>query len=196
MMNEEVMDAVGGTEVPFDVNEPSSIGDLTDVKDSRAVLPATSNVKVRISKAEIKATKDGSVEKIGILWEVVDGVPIGDEMKFKGFKFFQSGEYTKDSIFSKIDYDVKTSDWWGDRKRFVNLKNLLLACSLPVNDVVVNDELLRSLEGKVLKGNVIQYAKQEKTDEVDSNGKPVYKNTGELDNAVRYFKVIPVEELV
>lgn len=194
MFTEETMNTlkneVGGEEVPIEVNEPSVIGDLSDLKDSRAVVPTTSNVKLKIDKVSIQVSDDKAVEKLNVLWSVVDGIPVGDTMRFKGFKFFQGGEYTKDSIFTKINTETKNTDWWKDKKRFLNLKNLLVACELPIDNVVVNDDLLEQLKGKVVLGNVYQHAKQK----INENGE--YVNTGEFDNAVRYFKVLPLDQRI
>lgn len=75
----------------FTVVERTEIGDLSDVKEEgRPLIPPTKNVKVQIKRVSVRANKDGSANPAGSYrWfnlglQVVDGVDINGELRYKG----------------------------------------------------------------------------------------------------------------
>ena len=66
-------------DVPFDVVEEVTVGDLTDVKEQRSVIPPTQNLKVRINKASVQVNKNKDIKSLKLDLRIVDGIEVLDK---------------------------------------------------------------------------------------------------------------------
>lgn len=140
--------------VPFEVNEETLVGDLSDVKEIRQIVPIAQGVKFRIANAKvITDQKRGSVElptlkSLGLELRIVDGIPVQDpdsnevEMKYKNKPLFTG---LMDLCFW-ADPEVKTSQWYKNRQHLVGFKKFLQALGFELAGVRVNDAFLSMLK--------------------------------------------------
>lgn len=142
-------------ETPFSVTEEIIVGDLTDVKETKNILPVSQNVKVRIAKAAVMENKDKDIKSLKLELRIVDGIPVVDQ---------ESGEtelkYANKPMFTGImdlvlsaNVDVKqrsTKDWWTTKQHQVGLKKFCQALDIDLATLKVNDEFLISLIGREL----------------------------------------------
>lgn len=168
----------------FDVTEPVEIGDLSDVKEIRRIIPPAKGVKLIIKKAEPRINKEGTYRSINLTLGIVDGITYneGEEPKYKNM-----------TVFSRVCFyaDPKTydADYFTKRQHLVELKNLIGATQLS-NPNTISDSTYEELQGQVLLGDIIQ--RKGRTYE-DAEG-----NTQTVDpsNEVVRFKKLPDEQLV
>lgn len=134
------------SEVPFDVTEEVSVGDLSDVKEQRSIMPVAKGVKVRIAKAGPLKSKDGDLMGIKAELRIVDGIelPVLDDIGNP------TGEtkmaYKNKPLFTGImdllywaNPETKNSNWYKTRQHLVNFTAFLKALGFELTNVKVND---------------------------------------------------------
>lgn len=115
-------------------------GSLEDVKEIKQIVPATSNVRMRISKAETMASKDEAIKSLKLTLRIVDGIEVQNketgemELKYKDKPMFTG---LMDVPFW-ADLAVKTKPWWKNKQYLVNLKKLCLALEIDLKEVKVD----------------------------------------------------------
>lgn len=180
----------------FEVVDEIEIGDLSDVKEERNILPPVKGIKVRIRKVTINQNKEGTFRQLNMSLAVEDGFEVAGEVKYKGSVIWARVPYYADS-------QVYTKDYFVKKQHLVELKKLALALSIDITDIKVNDEFLASLEGQLLTADVRQRASQY----VIRNGKKITLNKevkalgdeqtfDDVQNEVGNFKAISSEAQV
>ncbi len=137
----------------FEVVDEIEVGDLSDVKQERNLLPPVKNVKVRIRKATVNQNEAGTFRQLNMSLAVEDGIEVAGETKYKGSVLWARVPYYADPQQYTKDYFVK-------KQHLVELKKLALALGIDIVSIKVNDEFLASLEGKLLTADVRQKSSQ------------------------------------
>lgn len=138
--------------VPFEVVEEVMVGDLTDVKEQRSVVPPSQNVLVRIAKAGVQENKDKDIKGLKLEVRIVNGIEVLDtesgvtEMKYANKPLFTN---LMDLCFW-ANAETRTSNWWKTKQYLVSFKKFCMALDLPLKDIKVNDEMLQALVGMEL----------------------------------------------
>lgn len=137
-------------QVGFNVTEEVEVGDLSDVKETRALTPQAQNVKVRIAKASTQETKDKDIKSLKLELRIVDGIPVHNE---------ETGEaelkYINKPVFTGLidliywaDTTVKGrsgKNWWKNKQHLVGLKKFCQALVIDLAMVKINDDFLETL---------------------------------------------------
>jgi len=193
-MSEEAMESYEekATEDGFSVNgEKITLEEMEGIKfNEGTVIPPAANVRLRIKKAELRGNgRDGSPvtkKKVNILWQLVDGIDVDGEIKYKNATFFQNGaEFNQFVVWA--DPSVHKSDYWVERKFLKPLKELIKALGLSAFDP---DNVKGDFEGKELIGSITQSditaPKKDASGnpELTTEGKKIYIPTGEFNNFV------------
>ena len=137
-------------EVPFEVIEEVVVGDLTDVKEQRSIVPPSQNVKVRIAKAGIQENKTKDIKSLKLEVRIVDGIEILDtesgvtELKYQNKPLFTN---LMDLCFS-ANPSTRNSNWFTTKQHLVGFKKLCVALDIPVTGITINDEFLKGLIGR------------------------------------------------
>ena len=163
----------------FGVVDPVEL-DLEGVKQERSLLPASDNVKLRIRKVTTIANMDNTYRQLNISFEVVDGIQVNGEVKYKGMVVFEKVCYY-------ADLQKYTKDFFKKKQHLVALQGLVRALSLG-EKFTINDEFLSSLGGSMLLGDVRQV-----------NNKYTTKDGTEVENMINTivrFKPLSAEALV
>lgn len=190
-------------DVPFEVLDNVEIGDLTEVKEQRFVLPAASGVKMTVDSVKFAKSKDESRVEALVQFRLIDGLPekdveSGEEtMKYAGSRvpqfpvrlWINVTQEKLDEVANNPEKKEKAKKWWATRQWAVQWKYLLVACGVDPSleefrgedGKVKSDELIAELVGKEIRGNILQAAEQAK---VDGD----WKDTGTFRNDVRNFK--------
>lgn len=138
----------------FQVAEPVVV-DLEDVKEQKVLVPACSNVKVRINKASFQETKDKDIRSLKLELRIVDGIPVNNP---------DTGEtesrYINKPLFTGImdlvywaDTSVKdraSKTWWETKQHLVELKKFAAALDLNLKALTIDDEFFPTLLGREL----------------------------------------------
>jgi hypothetical protein len=119
----------------FDVVEEVVVEDLTSVKQERDLLPPTKDVKFRIKSASVKENSDKSFRQINLHLVIVDGIQIGDVVKYKGKPMFQTVCYYADP-------NKYTKEYFQKRQHLVQLKMLCSALGEDLSAIRINDGYL------------------------------------------------------
>lgn len=157
------------------VTEEVVIGDLTDVKEQKQIVPASSGVKVRIAKAGTMVSKNGDIKSLKLELRIVDGISVvnqetgEEEVKYKNKPMFTS---IMDIPFW-CDTAVKTKAWWVNKQYLLNFKKLCLALDLDIKAQTVNDSFLEML----LDREVLVDIRHEENTVVSPEGKRVGDGT-------------------
>src|SRR3990167_1298065 len=84
-------------EAPFSVTEEYQLGDLTEVKEDRVVLPVQSGVKFRVQKASQRTSKDGSIKSVTVQLNLVEGILMHDgQVRYQNKPMFVDMPYWAD----------------------------------------------------------------------------------------------------
>lgn len=173
----------------FSVNgDKITMDEMDKIKfDENLVIPPASNVKLRIKKAEIRGNgKDGepvTKKKLNILWQLVNGIEVNGEIKYKNATFFQNGaEFNQFVIWA--DPTVHTKPYWIEKKYLKPLKDLIKALGLSAFDP---DTLETDLVGKEILGTIKQ------SDITKKNDDGIYVATGDFNNYVEMIKPVVSE---
>ena len=131
---EQLEEAAPMEDAPFSVTEEYQLGDLSEVKEDRVVLPVQSGVKFRVQKASQRISKDGSIKSVTVELRLVDGIPIpgSEELRYKNKPMFvdmpywttrttpryagknQSYLVPLKQFFGALGYDAKSPPLLGD----------------------------------------------------------------------------------
>jgi len=133
----------------FDVMEEVEIGDLSNVKEEKDLLPPTQDVVFVIKRAKIKANDDNTYRQIGLQLNIENGIQVGDELKWKNKPMFQDVCYYADA-------NKYTKDFFKKRQHLVALTQLCSALGEDLKNVRLTDGFLMSLGGKRIKGTITQ----------------------------------------
>ena len=134
-------------QVGFDVVDEVVVGDLTDVKEQRQVLPVAQRVKVRIAKAGTQATKDKDIKSLKLDLRIVDGILVGEELKYANKPLFTG---LMDLVYWG-DLSVKgrsEKTWWTSKQYLIEFKKFCLATGFDIKDVRINDDFFQIITGK------------------------------------------------
>lgn len=161
--------------------EPVDIGDLTDVKEERQVIPPTKNVKFQIVKAEATVNKANTFRQINLQCKLIDGID-------------EHGKYKNKIVFTRVTYyadpNTYTSEFFKKRQYLLALKYLKNAVGW--DSSVIDGHFIAQIENKVLKGDII--IKKGKRFVDDGNGNKI--ELEQLDNEIRNFKALAPEDVV
>lgn len=132
----------------FDINDQVEIDNIETVRQTKNVIPVTSDVLMTISKVVGDTAKDKLSKTLNISFKLINGiqVPVLDkeglttpetEIKWKGSlatSFPQRVTYwvSPDKVQAKVNAAKKqtTKDWWNNRQYLVEFKQLLVACGI------------------------------------------------------------------
>ena len=161
----------------FEVVDEVEYGDLTEVRETRVVIPPTQNVRVRIARATVRNSQDGAVKRIALQVNLVDGIDV-------------EGKFRNKAVFADIDYwadlAVKTTDWYKNKQYLIAFKQLLGALGYPLTGGKVNDEFLSGLVGRELLVNI-----QVEKETVFDTATGQREDTGGFRNRLRGWKAAP-----
>lgn len=175
--------------VPFEVTDEVTVEDLSTVTEQRSITPASSNVKVRISKAASMESKDKDIKSLKLELRIVDGIEVMDK---------ETGEakmaYINKPLFTGImdlvywaDTTVKgrsEKNWWKNKQHLVGLKKFCQALDIDIASIKVNDNFLTELLGKELLVDI----QHEEDTAIDASGDRV--KLGTFRERVRNFKKV------
>lgn len=134
--------------IGFEVTEEIAVGDLTAVQEER--LPVCQNLKVRIAKAGVKASKNGDLKTLKLDLVIVDGIPAVDpdtgetKMRYANKHVFPSFN----DLLVWANPETKTSNWYTSKQYLLPFKQFLVAMGVDFKDVKINDAFLESLVGR------------------------------------------------
>jgi hypothetical protein len=164
-----------GGELQDSAVEETIIEDLTNVKKIKDLVPPTKDVKLRIRSASVDSFNEGKYKNLKLQLSIVDGIQVGDKIKYKGKPMFQSVTYYADP-------NTYTKEFFQTKQHLVQLKMLCRALGEDLASIRINDGYLMSLSGKEILGTIKQ---QKKKDWTNKNGELV---VGEMENQVVDFK--------
>ena len=174
-----------GDDVPFDVIDEVVVGDLSEVKEQRNVIPPTQNLKVRVNKAGVQENKNKDIKSLKLDLRIVDGIEVLDK---------ESGvteiKYVNKPLFTNLmdvcfwaDPATKNSNWFNTKQHLIGLKKFCAAVDVDVKEVKINDEFLKGLIGRELLVDVVH----EEEETLDSTTGE-YKGTGTFRERIKNFK--------
>lgn len=176
-------------QVPFDVMDQISVGDLSAVQSS--VMPQAQNVKVSIVKASVKASKDKDLKSLNVEFRIVDGITVTD--KETGV---ESVRYAGKVIFPGFmdlvvwaNPETKNSQWYRDKQHLLGFKEFCRALDIDLKSVIVNDEFLTGLIGRELTCNIVHEEETQQSLNVDT-GKPERVKTGQISVRLKNFRKV------
>ena len=159
----------------FNVVDDVVIEDLTSLKREVDLIPPSKNVKFVIKSASVKENKDKTYKQINLHLSIVDGIQVGEIMKYKGKPMFQTVTYYADP-------NKYTKEYFQKRQHLVQLKFLCNAIGEDLKSIRINDGYLSSLTGKEILATIKQSKKKDWT---NKQGELV---VGEMQNEVVDFK--------
>jgi hypothetical protein len=151
------------------------VGDISTLKQERSLIPPTKDVKFRIRSASVQANKDNSFRQIKLDLQIVDGIQVGEQLKFKNSRVFCNVTYYADP-------NKYTKEYFQKKQHLVQLKFLYGALGEDLLGVKINDAFLTSLNGRELLGSIKTIKSK---DWVNNQGETV---EGEMRNDVVNFK--------
>jgi hypothetical protein len=165
----------------FSVIDEVNIGSLGDIKEVRNLIPPTKDVKLRIKKATSEKNADGSFRWINMSVAVEDGIRVNGSMAFRNSVLWAKATYYADP-------KVYTKDFFKSKQHLLDLKKLVSALGLDINNITINDEFINSLENKVILGDIRQKMNKFTTKDGVS--------VEEMKNEVVNFKPVPAGSLI
>jgi len=162
---------------PIEVH--GGVVDLSKAPDEQTatLIPPIPNVNLRIKSIKARESKDQTLKKLNIMFQLVDG--IDEEGKLRNATFWSNGNFF-DQFWFYADTNVKTSPFYAEGKHLSRLKSLAKATGIELTMGI--DEMITELNGKELVGTVTQKSKTTR----DEDGNDV--ETGELENVVTNIK--------
>ena len=177
-------------EVPFSVTEEYSLGDLSEVKEDRVVLPVSSRVKLGIRQASSRTNKDGSITSLNVQVALLEGVEVPEKDMQGGFTGQLVRKYQGKTDFLELTYKVDTtirnSAWWTSKNRpwLLPLRQFLMALGYPINPAPpISDDLCSALKGREILADIIN---EEITQKNPITGKR--EGTGEYRHRFKRFQ--------
>ena len=93
----------------FEVIDEVNIGNLTDLKEEKSILPPSKNVKLRIRKVSVFNNKDKTFRMLNMSLSLEDGITVNSEVKFKNMVVWSKVTYYADPTV----YGVTIKDEFG-----------------------------------------------------------------------------------
>jgi hypothetical protein len=157
----------------FSVCEEVVIGDLTQVKEEKQLVPAAKRVKMRVKKAESQASKDNAYRWINLQLQIVDGVD-------------DAGAYKGKVVFGKVCYYADMAkygekEFFKKKQHLIQLRYLLEALGLDLATVKINDAFMQGIANQIVLADITQ-----------TKGDEEYGP----DNEVKNFRAVPAESMV
>lgn len=175
--------------VPFDVVDSIDVGNLNEVQS--AVMPQAQNVKISISKASVKKSKDGDLKSLNCEFKIVDGIlstnpETGEEkLQYVGKAIFPSFM----DLLVWANPETKTSTWYKNKQHLLGFKEFCKALELDLSSVKVDDEFCTALIGKELTCNIVHEA--ETANQLDqATGKTERVKTGAVSVRLKAFRKV------
>lgn len=174
-------------EVGFDVTEEIVVGDLSEVKEQKFIVPATANVKVRIQKASVAVNKDKDVKFLKLELRIAEGI-LNEEgiPQYVNKPMFTNTGNPAEGLVIWADTTVKgrdQKDWWKNRQYQIECVKFLKALDFPIKPAPnVTDEFLQSLLGREV---LVDIQHEEETAKNESGE---YVGLGTYKERLRNFK--------
>lgn len=129
----------------FDVTDEINVGDLSEIKEDRQLVPVTKALKVRISKASVMENKDKDLKGLKLEIRIVDGIQDANGVA----KFVNKPLFTgiMDLCFY-ADPETRNSTWFQNKQHMIEFKKFCTAIGVDIKDVRINDAFLSDLIGK------------------------------------------------
>ena len=157
----------------FSVAEEVEVGNLNEVKEEKQLVPPAKRVKLLIKKATLASSKDNAYRWVNMQLQIVEGVDM-------------EGAYKGKVVFGKVCYFADMAkygekDFFKKKQHLIGLKGLLVALSVDLADVKMNDAFVVGITGQTILGDITQ------TKGNDDFGP---------DNEVRNFREVPASDMV
>ena len=139
----------------FTVVEEVKLGDLSEVKEEKPIVPPTSNVRFLIKTASAD-DKNKNWRVLNLELRIVDGIQVGETVKYKNKPMFQRICYyaPKEGV-NKKGVLYADCDWFQKKQHLIEFINLCKALGIDIKDVSVNDAFVTSLVGRYVKADII-----------------------------------------
>lgn len=170
--------------VPFEVlSDFPETGDLS-TQVGGDVIDGAKSVRFKVENVEPSVNKDGNGQMLTARLNVRASVgPLGVDGQ---------GRYAGKNLFADLmtwyNESTYTSEWWKRQARFP-YKSFLKALGYDIaSPPKVSDEFIVSLKGREFIADVRKVPQRVDTGEVNSEGKKIYKETGDFRNELQNFK--------
>lgn len=168
------------------IYDDTMIDDLTDVKEEKAIVPATKDVRMFIKDVQVRdRTKEGEPlnwKTLNVTFTLVDGINVEGTQLYVNKNMFKNICYS----INKDHYDM-SKPFFGKQQYLVELKQLLEAVGAELKGLSVT-MIRERLIGKQVLGSIIQ---QKETVKDKETGERV--ETGDFINDIKWFKPVPAE---
>jgi hypothetical protein len=163
-------------------NEPVvvKIGDLTQVKDEKQLVPPAKKVKVIIKKAELAVNKTGAWKTLNLQLQIADGIDSTGAYKGKVVFAKPCVEALPDGV-DKNGVSYSDCEWYKKNKHLLDIKKFFEALSLSITGCELDDSFCQSLVGQALLVDITQ------TKGNDTFGP---------DNEVKNYRELPASSMV
>ena len=174
------------SDTPFDVFEEQELGDLSDVKQERILIPPANNVRVKVNQATVAQSKNKDYRQINVSFRLTDGLEGG---QFANSVIFERMCYwANPEVYEAESKPEKTRRFFKNRQHIVLFTQLLDACGVDKKEVKFGDSLLTELGGKEMMIDI----GQRPNNFIASDGTEV----SEMQNVVRRIRPLPTESMV
>ena len=175
----------------FQVTDEVVIEGLSEVKETKATVPAASAVLFRVSQAATDASPDGSVKRLNVTAVLVEGIDTPEKDEAGSFTGQVVKKFQNKPMFIRVPYwadtTVRTKAWYTAKNRpfLVPFKQLISALGYDVKEkVILNDQLLSEIIGREFRADIRLRPAQAKNPETGA-----YEDIpGEFNNEVVKFK--------
>ena len=178
-------------QVPFEVGEQFALGDLSEVKEDRTVLPVSSNVLLRISRASSRLNAKSGITSLNLQVNLVEGVDVPEKDQVGNLTGNLTKKYANKVEFVELPYKVdpalRTEPRWVSKNRpyLIPLKQFVLALGYDLkNAPTIGDAFCQELTGREFRADIIHREVRRKN--------PVsgeYEGTGEYRHQFQGFRV-------
>ena len=164
-----------------DINEPVLMDDLSD-QESSDVMERAPKVRWEIKKAEVRTRYDNEGDKSNYVKRLSLQVAVGPDGT-DGAGLNANRRVFMDYIIAFTSGDgLRDSDWWKKRARGP-AKELFTALQFDLKNLpTIDADFLSDLQGREFIADLVKKEQEEKTDQFNEKGKPVYRKTGEYRN--------------
>lgn len=192
----------------FDVNDAVEIENIDEVKQVKPLIPATSNVRLLISKVAATTSKSKEIGFLALSLKIIDGIEVlneatgQNEIKYKGamatqfpqkLMFWVKPEYVQAAINNPAN-TTNAVNYWKNKQYLVDFKMLLIACGIDpkleefkVDGKLNVDALISEISKKEVIGNILQT--EEKATSIDpETHKKVKTGLGTYQNEVKNLR--------
>ena len=133
----------------FEVVDEIEVGDLSDVKEERNLLPPVKGVKLRIRKVTNQVNPAGTYRQLNMSLALEDGFDVNGTIKYKGMVVWARITYFADP-------SAYNSDYFKKQQHLVELKKLALTLGIDIKSIKINDAFFESLTNKLVTGDISQ----------------------------------------